>query len=181
MLNIIDKISSYGKETNKIAHIYRNDAMTYKELNEKSDALACYIIDKYGEDKTPILIYGHKEHEMIVGFLACVKSGHAYVPIDSSLPDERLIDIVESSKSEMILSVENMNMKFDNLNVKTITEINEICSKYKGQIPDKRFMVDKEDTYYIIYTSGSTGKPKGVQITLGCLESFVKWGLKLST
>ncbi|EPY2304369.1 AMP-binding protein [Clostridium sporogenes] len=33
---------------------------------------------------------------------------------------------------------------------------------------------------HIIYTFGSTGKPKGVQITLGCLESFIKWGLKLS-
>ncbi|AVQ40690.1 D-alanine--poly(phosphoribitol) ligase subunit 1 [Clostridium botulinum] len=179
-MNFIEKLSIYAEDPNKVAQIYRESVMTYKELNEKSDALACYIIKKYGEDKTPILVYGHKQHEMIISFLACVKAGHPYIPIDSSLPQERLIDIIESSRVKMILSVGNLSVKFPDLNVKTISEINKVFLQYRDQIPNPSFRVSKDDTYYIIYTSGSTGKPKGVQITLGCLESFIKWGLKLS-
>jgi D-alanine--poly(phosphoribitol) ligase subunit 1 len=58
-------------------------------------------------------------------------------------------------------------------------EINEIISKYSGRRPNPEYRVKPEDPYYILYTSGSTGKPKGVQITLSCLETFLKWYLKI--
>lgn len=181
-MSLIDIINSYGtKIGKKVAHIYRDSNMTYEELIKKSDSLAAYIISQFGKDKTPIVVYGHKQHEMLISFMACVKSGHAYIPVDSSLPDERVKDIIESSKSKMILSVGELNIPFQNVNIKNLSQINEVFYEYEDKTPESSYQVSKEDTYYIIYTSGSTGKPKGVQITLGCLESFVKWGLELST
>lgn len=177
-MDLIDIINGYGKsKKDKVAHIYKENKLTYEELCKKSDALASYIINEFNEDKTPIVVYGHKQNEMIVCFLACVKSGHAYIPIDTSVPGERVRDIIESSETKMILNVGIGDFNFTNIN--NVCEINDIISDYDGKVPEERYKVKQDETYYIIYTSGSTGKPKGVQITLSNLESFVRWGLKL--
>ncbi|WP_411679261.1 D-alanine--poly(phosphoribitol) ligase subunit DltA [Clostridium thailandense] len=179
-MNLIEKISSYEIcKCEQIAHIYKDSSITYGELIEKSDAIASYIIDQFGDDKTPIVVYGHKEHEMLICFLACVKAGHAYIPIDTSFPYERVRDIVDSSQTNMIFNVGEFDYKFSDVNVKNYNQIKEILLEYKLRKPDKKYLVGKEDTYYIIYTSGSTGKPKGVQITLSCLESFINWAAKV--
>jgi len=179
-MNLIDVIDSYGRSMKeRIAHRYRDSEITYGQLADMSDGLASFIIETYGEDKTPIVVYGHKQHEMLVCFLACVKSGHAYIPLDSSLPISRVMDIIENSGTKLVLSIGQLENAPEDVALKTKDDINEIILRYEGCPPDKDRCVKPEDTYYIIYTSGSTGKPKGVQITLSCLESFVKWSLSL--
>ena len=179
-MNLIDIIDNHGNYNgNSTAHVYGGSTITYKELADKSNALASYLIKEYEFDKTPIVVYGHKQHEMLIAFLACVKSGHAYIPIDSSLPEERVRDIVNDSGTKLVLNIGNSELNFNNTEAKNLEEIKTIINKNIREIPDKKFRVQQEETYYIIYTSGSTGKPKGVQITLSCLESFVNWGLGL--
>ncbi len=179
-MTVIDIINKHGiEEPKKIAHIYKDHAMSYKELLEKSNALASYLIETYGEDKTPIVVYGAKEHEMLICFLACVKSGHAYIPVESSFPYERVKDIVENSGTKLIFNIGMCNYDFQNCKIKSLEEITELINRYKFKKPDTNYMLKDNDVYYILYTSGSTGKPKGVQITLSCIESFIKWGLSL--
>lgn len=181
-MNLVDIIDSYGKiNGEKLCHIYREQRTTYRELSEMSDALASYIVEEYGKDKTPVVVYGHKQSEMIICFLACVKSGHAYIPVDSSLPEERVRDIIESSGTKLVLGIGDINCCHDDMEVKDRDALSKIFSIYNGRKPDPSYTVNPDDNYYIIYTSGSTGKPKGVQITLSCLESFVRWGLEICT
>lgn len=177
-MDFIDLIDSYSDEDSKIAQIYRDSMLTYKELKTKSDALACYLIEKFGQDKSPILIYGHKQNEMLVSFLACTKAGHAYIPVDVTFPSARVNDIIESAGSKILLNIGNLEYKSDSLDVINIDEINEIVGKRKGNIPDSKYKVKQNENYYIIYTSGSTGKPKGVQITKECIETFMRWFTK---
>jgi D-alanine--poly(phosphoribitol) ligase subunit 1 len=179
-MNLIEIIDNYGiYNSSSTAHIYGSSKMTYQELLLKSNALAAYLIKEYGEDKTPIAVYGHKQHEMLITFLACVKSGHAYIPIDSSLPEERVKDIIESSETKLVFNLANSELNLNKTIVKNFEQIKDLIKENIGNTPDKQYAVKQEETYYIIYTSGSTGKPKGVQITLSCLESFVSWGLGL--
>lgn len=176
-MNIIEKIDYYGNTCkNKKAHINSNGFMTYEELSHKSNALASYIIEKFGRDKTPIMVLGHKQHEMLISFLACVKAGHAYIPVDSSFPDQRIKDIAEGSKTKLVLNVEDKDVELKVHDILRFNDIQKIVAQYNGSVPDAKYNVKPDDVYYIIYTSGSTGKPKGVQITLSCLESFIKWG-----
>lgn len=163
-----------------IAHEHRESIMTYKELEQKSDALASYLIEVFGNDKTPIIVYGHKEAKMLICFFACIKTGHAYIPIDSSTPIDRVMDIVEISKTKMIFNVGDK--KIDSTQLKIILEpsgIEKILTDYSGMVPPEKYRVINEDIHYIIYTSGSTGKPKGVKITSNCLTSFVQWAVEL--
>ena len=77
-MNLIEKIDFYGKEfPNRKLYINETDfprEMTYGELLICSNRLANYISKKVQVDKSPIIVFGHKNPFMIVCFLACVKS-----------------------------------------------------------------------------------------------------------
>lgn len=72
-MDFLERIESNAIDEGKIAQIYRDSSMSFRELKEKSDALASYLIHKYGHDQSPVVIYGHKDHEMLISFLACFK------------------------------------------------------------------------------------------------------------
>ena len=177
-MDFIDTIENYCTSS-KVAHIYRNSNLTYKELKTKSDSLAVNIIDLFGDDKTPIIVFGHKDHLMLISFLACIKSGHPYIPVDSSTPITRLKDILLISGAKLVI-----NTSDDIIDIPTdiILNKNDLEKKllhYENKIPDIKYRIKDEEVYYIIYTSGSTGKPKGVQITKNCIQSFIDWGMDL--
>ena len=177
-MDIVDIIDSYAG-SNRTSHIYRESAMSYKELKEKSDALACFIIKELNNEKTPILIYGHKEHLMLISFFACIKAGYTYIPVDNSTPEQRVKDIIVDSGTSLILNISDNQLNFYKGKLKNKAEIEDIIFELKGNIPKSQLRLKPEETCYIIYTSGSTGKPKGVQITLANLVSFIKWGLSI--
>lgn len=173
-MDFCQMLHDYAKK-DLTAHVYRESKMTYRELEDKSNALAAYIVDNYKSDKTPIIVYGHKEHEMLIAFYACMKSGHPYIPVDTVTPLERVKDIVEISGTEVLLSVGSRLLDISSVRNLSSLEIKDIFFDYRGQLPDEKYRVQGEDIHYIIYTSGSTGKPKGVKITSNCITSFVKW------
>lgn len=179
-MDIIKTIDSYSiTRANIAAHIWRDKKLTYNELFNRSNSLANYIIEKYKEDNTPIIVYGHKQNEMLICFLACIKAGHAYIPVDSSLPTERINGIFESSKAKLMLNLEQPNGFFEGIDIINEDELIDIFNTLSSTSPDECYRVKEDDVHYIIYTSGSTGKPKGVQITHNNLKSFVKWALAL--
>lgn len=113
---------------------------------------------------------------MIVCFLACVKAGRAYCPIDTSVPLSRVEMILEEVEPEIILSTELLSIAFEK-----VLSREEILNLIKNQkdVIDIRHYVSSDEVFYIIFTSGSTGKPKGVQITRECLDHFIRWGITL--
>jgi D-alanine--poly(phosphoribitol) ligase subunit 1 len=159
-MDLIEAIARAAQESpNRIAHISSDRLLPYRELAKRSDALAAYLLERYPGDRSAIAVIGHKEPEMLIGFLGAVKSGHPYVPIDLSIPARRANRIVESSRAVLTLTPA------------TIAELS------NDSRPAKLAWLDQDDPFYIIYTSGSTGDPKGVVITLRCLTAFLEWML----
>ena len=149
--------------------------MTWRELDERSGKLAAYI-QRTCQTKTPVIVYGHKDPWMLVCFLACVKSGRAYCPIDISVPLNRVQDIIGEVSPELILAVESLEMG----DAPILTRADILTSTEKEpKTLEQEYAVSAEDIFYIIFTSGSTGTPKGVQITRDCLDNFIRWGLTL--
>ena len=156
--------------------IERDNYLTYRQLEQYSDRLAEYISNRVKALDTPIVVYGHKSPYMLVCFLACVKSGHPYYPIDISNPIERVHDIIEEANPPVIFVLETMDNPLNKDIEINLDEIKEICQqtcpnegiyKLKG--------LKEEDVFYILFTSGSTGKPKGVEVTYSCLNNFLIW------
>lgn len=173
-MSYLDNIDLYST-SDKIAHIYRNSSLSYKELKEQSDNIAVYFIKKFSNNKEPIMVYGHKEHLMLISFMACLKSGHPYIPVDNSMAKTRIKEIIDSAKPAAVINVSDGELHYSG----NVENIYYIIENTKGLVPHKKYKTKENEPIYIIYTSGSTGKPKGVRINLSSLESFIKWASKL--
>jgi D-alanine--poly(phosphoribitol) ligase subunit 1 len=156
-VEIIERIDYWGRMTSDHpAHISGGRTLTYGELCRRSDALAAHLAGSLPE-KSPVVVLGHKEPELLIAYLGVVKSGRAYVPVDTVVPPQRVERIAAASGAAVILSPEK------------IVEL----SGGRGPAPSWRLGTD--DHYYIMFTSGSTGEPKGVPITYGSLQGFLRW------
>ena len=144
----------------RIAHLSGGRQLSYGELKAHSDALAARLADLLPADRSPIAVLGHKEPELLVAFLAAVKAGHPYVPLDTSLPAARVAGIVERAGARLTLTPDRVRELWD----------------VGPAAPPAR--LGPGDPFYVIFTSGSTGEPKGVVITLGCLAAFLGWLLE---
>jgi D-alanine--poly(phosphoribitol) ligase subunit 1 len=159
-VNLIQRIDHWAAATPKrIVHLSGDRALTYSELRRRSDGLASYLTENFGDDRRPIAVLGHRQPEMLIAFLGIVKSGRPYVPIDTALPQTRIDQIVASSNAALVITPEQIR-QFS-------------TSEPRGSM----MRLGKNDPFYILFTSGSTGEPKGVIITLNCLEHFINWML----
>ena len=175
-MSVLEKIFTAVKEDpGRTAFMSVSGTLTYEELWEKSGKLASYIDEAAVENRDPVVVYGHKSPYMPVCFLACVRSGRAYCPVDVSMPEERIRDIAAETGSPLILAAEQMPYEAEGMI--TPEKMDGIIGTYPEISPDKA--VSGDEVFYIIFTSGSTGRPKGVQITEKNLDSFVSWSADL--
>ena len=160
-MNLIGKIDHWALAApNAIAHISGDRRLTYGELRRRSDALAAHLVKRFGNDRAPLAVLGHREPEMLVAFLGAVKSRRPYVPLDTVLPQQRIDKILAISRPALLLTPES------------------VAELSATPTPAPAMRAQRDDPFYILFTSGSTGEPKGVIITLGCLEHFVAWMLE---
>ena len=172
--NLIQAIDSYAEtQGDKVAYAYDGEKHTYKELKQFSDALAERIDSLELPLNQPIIVFGGKSFSMIVAFLAAVKSGHAYIPVDINSPKERLTMINQIAKPVAVIATEALPEKLPDIPEIDQEELDHICLEkvdYHLTHP-----IHDDQTYYIIFTSGTTGVPKGVEISYNNLISFVNW------
>ena len=161
-MNLLEKIFGWGeKAPDKLAHVSGEQKLTYRELCHGAYRLAAALDATLQDNRAPVVVLGHKEPELLIAFLGVVRSGRAYVPIDTIVPRERTDQIISTVQAKLVLTPDKVR--------ELLTESKE------AHVPSKPLKAD--DPYYIMFTSGSTGQPKGVIITLGCLTDFVEWML----
>ena len=149
------------------------DVHTYRDLKENSDSLAAYIDFLKLEEKSPVLVFGGQEYDMLATFVALTKSGHAYIPVDQHSALERIEAILEVAEPSLIIAVGDFPLEITNIPMIKLDQLQTIfAQKTDYQLTHS---VKGDDNYYIIFTSGTTGKPKGVQISHDNLLSFTNW------
>lgn len=138
------------------------EEITYKELNERANKLAHYLINYFNIKDNMICICLDKSVEMIVTILAVLKAGGIYVPIDPSYPSERIKYIISDCKAKIIIVSEKSHSIFNKKDLKLVN-INRITVENESK-ENLKLKFNGEESAYVIYTSGSTGRPKGVLI-----------------
>src|SRR5258708_17337820 len=108
-MDLIERIGGWGVAAPEAtAHISDDRTLTYGELRSRSDSLACYLRQRFGDDRAPIAVLGHREPEMLIAFLGAVKSGRPYVPLDTILPQRRIDKILAISRPALLLTPEDV-------------------------------------------------------------------------
>ncbi|MGX5439997.1 non-ribosomal peptide synthase/polyketide synthase [Bacillus thuringiensis] len=161
---------------NKVAVKFEGQQLTYKELNEKSNQVARQLQDKGVQPEMMVGIMVDRSLEMIIGIMGILKSGAAYLPIDTEYPEERIKYMVEDSNTKLVLTQTHLFEKLQFANSEFLTKItidDEMINNQKRTNLEGRNTGD--DLAYVIYTSGSTGLPKGVLVEHHSLVNFCKW------
>lgn len=157
---------------NEVAVVFENTSISYRELNEKSNQLAHYLVSTCHVKRNQVIgIMLNRSLETIISMLAVLKSGAAYLLIDSSLPFDRIIYMLENSSSHLLITSSFMK-EIDFPNQLLIDKI-DLSYSSKNNL---NIYISNEDILSIVYTSGSTGLPKGVLVKkLGMLNLILSY------
>ena len=80
-------------------------------MKADSDSLAAKIDSLDIPEKSPVVVYGGQEYEMLATFVALTKSGHAYIPIDSHSALERVTAIIEVTEPSLIIAINDFPLE----------------------------------------------------------------------
>ncbi len=160
------------KMPDKKAVVYLDKFITYGELRKKSESLA-QKIRALGISRDNIAgIFVDRSIEMFIGAIGVLKSGGAFMPIDTKYPMDRIEFMLEDSKSKVLITQKHLldKIKFNG----TVIDLDD-RSLYENAAVEFKNISRPEDLAYVIYTSGSTGKPKGTLIEHRSLLNFAFW------
>jgi amino acid adenylation domain-containing protein len=161
-----------NKNKDAVAVIYKDESLTYEELNIRANILAHFLRKKGVTKNTLVAIFMERSLDMIVGLLGILKAGGAYLPLDHHYPIEALKFMLNDSGAKIILSHRKLE--------KTIPVKLEQVIFYDDvdfDCNEKLLSGNKNmnDLCYVIYTSGSTGQPKGVMLPHKALTNLILW------
>ncbi len=159
------------KTPNNTAVVFGMQKLTYKELNEKANSLAYYLRENGIETNNLVGVMVNRSLEMIIGMLAVLKAGGAYIPIDPTYPKDRIEYMLKNSNSKILLTQEHLHDITDFKNCVYIDLSNDSIYSLPNDNPNHTNT--PEDLAYVIYTSGSTGLPKGVMLKQKNIVNFV--------
>ena len=172
MKDILQSIAHFSTTqpcTNAIQH--EDETLTYQALDEQSTRLAHMI----QQSTKPILVYGHMSPYMIVGMIGALKANCGYIPVDTSIPEQRIQSIISKIEPDYIFNTTGETFTSDTAEVITIDQLEDSTST-EAELQG----IQGDSIAYTIFTSGSTGEPKGVQIYYDSLVEFVNWVVTLN-
>lgn len=172
---IVNEIEQNRSED--IAIEYLQHTLSYQDLNEQSDRLACWLLElrdrEQWEGTVRIGLYLQPSHQYIITLLAILKAGMEFLPLDRNRTNEELVSCISRTVLQLVITEQEFELK-----------CNEVLMSYE-QLPYRligKALVEAEDCLdmsimhqnvvderlsefaYIIYTSGSSGQPKAVHI-----------------
>ncbi|HEU4562948.1 MAG TPA: non-ribosomal peptide synthase/polyketide synthase, partial [Longimicrobium sp.] len=147
------------------ALVFEGETLSYAELNARANRLAHHLRTLgVGPDARVAICVGGPA--MVVGALAVLKAGGAYLPLDPEYPGERLRYMLEDGAPVAVLTGSALLGLFEGVNVPVLDlEAPHPAWANEPESDPERGALSPAHLAYVIYTSGSTGRPKGVRVT----------------
>lgn len=173
--NLFEQQVRYYPE--RIAVHDEHGILTYLELDQRANQVAHLLKEKGIAPDSVVGICMERCTAMVVAILGVLKAGGAYLPLESSYPQERLGYMLNDSSAPVIITQTKLRDRFAacTRELVLIDRWEEIC----GYSPTPAVSeVAARNLAYVIYTSGSTGRPKGVMVEHYGAVNYVRWAIE---
>lgn len=152
------------------------DKLTYKELNERANQLASYLLQEIKinpEDRIAVVL--PRNEMIVVALLGILKAGGCYLPIDG-IPEQRIQTILNDSQARAVLVSHETKEQLSALTDLPVVDLDTLpsCAITELDVKPK-----PNQLAYMIYTSGSTGTPKGVLVEHGGFVAMMQEQVKI--
>ncbi|HEU4536845.1 MAG TPA: AMP-binding protein, partial [Polyangiaceae bacterium] len=162
-----------AEDPGAVAVRYRDEALTYGELNRRANRLARHLVAAGLGAESRVAVCVEPSFDIAVALLGVLKAGAVYVPVDPTYPAARVRAIVDDTRPALVVSrgrlVERLGL--GEFAVFSFDDEERVLGDRAGD--DLGVAVDPNQTAYIYYTSGTTGKPKGVMASHANLTAYV--------
>ena len=164
-----------ARAPDRVALRFENQVMTYSRLQACTDQLAGHLRSVGAGPEVVLAVFMERSLDMVVGLLATLKSGAAYLPLDPELPRERLALMLEDAGVSTVLTLESLRHKLPSTSAKVV------CIDHQSAIfatchgEHSAMETSPAQLAYVIYTSGSTGRPKGVANSHAGISNRLAW------
>jgi amino acid adenylation domain-containing protein/non-ribosomal peptide synthase protein (TIGR01720 family) len=168
--------SQVDKSPDTIAVEYKDQRLSYFELNQRANQVAHYL-HSIGVKRSDLVgLCVDRSLDSVVGIIGIIKCGAAYLPLDPEYPQDRLEFILQDAGAQVLLTHrqtwENMMLateadRIDVIDHPVFLDVDwdriEKCDD-RNLSNDGTMVSSPSDLAYVIYTSGSTGLPKGTLV-----------------
>ena len=160
-------IEAQAARTPDAVAVVGDQTLTYAELDARANHVARRLVAAGVQVDDRVAVHADRGVGLVIGLLACLKAGAAYVPVEPDLPATRLAALVADCGAVAVLS--DRGGDFGGLPVIDPGEPGTAAAPRTGVRPDH--------LAYVIYTSGSTGRPKGVMVEHRSVVNRLLWML----
>lgn len=163
------------------AVVFEDTTLTYRELSERANRLARLLVERGAGPETIVALALPRSAEQIVAFLAVLKAGAAYTPIDLSYPGERIRRLLADTAPAVVVTTAAEVHRLPPGTDPVILDDPACAARIAALDPtdltdaDRRAPLSPDHLVYVLYTSGSTGRPKGVLMPGGPLLNLLAW------
>ncbi|RKH05105.1 amino acid adenylation domain-containing protein, partial [Corallococcus sp. CA053C] len=143
---------------------YGSHTLSYRQLDERSNQLAWHLRSLGVGPEVLVGLCVERSADLVVGMLAVLKAGGAYLPLDDSHPAERLAFMLQDARVSVLLAHQHKRERLPHFSGATVcldTDADSLGRLSTAPLPPTS---GPENLAYVIFTSGSTGRPKGSAI-----------------
>ncbi|WP_371600244.1 amino acid adenylation domain-containing protein [Streptomyces sp. NBC_00564] len=150
--------------------------LTYRELDRRSLQIAHHLLRRGAEPATPVGVCLRRSADLLPALLGVWRASAPYLPLDLSLPPQRLRRMVTASGCELVIAQAEHAQLLREGQAPDLVLLDEHAAAVDAAPATPTGTRPRPaDPAYVIYTSGSTGTPKGVLVHHGGLANYLLW------
>ena len=138
--------------------------LTFDQLNRRANQVAHFLRQQGAVPDQLVGVCLPRSTDAIVALLGILKSGAAFLPIDETLPHDRIAAMLSDADVPLVLTRPECRDKFADVPVELVQLEDARLSEGDSTASNLDCVSKPHDLAYAIFTSGSTGRPKGVLI-----------------
>ncbi|MFJ7590596.1 amino acid adenylation domain-containing protein [Streptomyces sp. NPDC097617] len=158
------------------ATAFRDERLSYAELDARAERLARELCARGAGPERIVAVALHRSTEMVVSLLAVLKSGAAYLPVDPSLPAERIAYLLSDAEPVLLLAGDEVAAALPAAADLPLLDPASVHGDGAGAGAGAQLRAPlPSHPAYVIYTSGSTGRPKAVVVEHSAIVNRLLW------